>query len=73
MVLCEINEARLWRKLECKYNKTKLAVNKERLNSQRKIYNYMLTQAKQDYFKTKIETADTSKDLHKVCENLLNL
>ena len=60
------------RKLERKYNKTKLAVDKERLDNQRNIYNHLLTQAKQDYFKTKIETAETSKDLYKVCDNLLN-
>ena len=67
-----MKEKRLRRKLERKYNKTKLAVDKERLDHQRNIYNYLLTQAKQDYFKTKIETAETSKDLYKVCDNLLN-
>ena len=61
-----------WRKLERKYNKTKLAVNKERLHNQRKIYNDLPTRAlKQDYFKTKIETGDTSKDLYKLYDNLL--
>ena len=35
-------------------------------------YNHLLTQAKQDYLKTKTETAETSKDLYKVCDNLLN-
>ena len=68
-----VKEKRLQRKLERDYNKTKLAVNKERLDHQRNIYNHLLTQAKQDYFKTKIETAETSKDLYKVCDNLLNL
>ena len=67
-----VKEKRLRRKLERKYNKTKLAVDKERLDNQRNIYNHLLTQAKQDYFKTKIETAETSKDLYKVCDNLLN-
>ena len=67
-----VKEKRLRRKLERKYDKTKLAVDKERLDNQRNIYNYLLTQAKQDYFKTKIETAETSKDLYKVCDNLLN-
>ena len=67
-----VKEKRLRRKLERKYNKTKLAVDKERLDNQRNIYNHLLTQAKQDYFKTKIETAETSKDLYKVCGNLLN-
>ena len=67
-----VKEKRLRRKLERKYNKTKLAVDKERLDHQRNIYNHLLTQANQDYFKTKIETAETSKDLYKVCDNLLN-
>ena len=53
-------------------NKTKLAVDKERLDHQRNIYNHLLTQAKQDYFNTKIKTAETSKDLYRVCDNLLN-
>ena len=66
-----VKEKRLRRKLERKYNKTKLAVDKERLDHQRNICNHLLTQAKQDYFKTKIETAETSKDLYKVCDNLL--
>ena len=63
---------RLRRKLERKYNKTKIAVDKERVDHQCNIYNHLLTQAKQDYFKTKIETAETSKDLYKVCDDLLN-
>ena len=67
-----VKEKRLRRKLERKYNKTKLAVDKERLDHQHNIYNHLLTQAKQGYSKTKIETAETSKDLYKVCENLLN-
>ena len=36
------------------------------------ISNHLLTQAKQNYSKTKIETAETSKDLYKVCDNFLN-
>ena len=48
-----VKEKRLRRKLERKYNKTKLAVHKERLDHQRNIYKHLLTQAKQDYFKTK--------------------
>ena len=67
-----MKEKRLRRKLKRKYNKTKLAVDKDSLDHQRNIYNHLLTQAKQDYFKTKIETAETSKDLYKVCDNLLN-
>ena len=63
---------RLRRKLESKYNKTKLAVDKERLDHQCNIYNHLPTQAKQDYFKTKIESAETAKDLYNVCDNLLN-
>ena len=55
-----VKEKRLRRKLERKYNKTKLTVDKERLGHQRNIYNHLLTHAKQDYFKTKIETAETS-------------
>ena len=50
-----VKEKRLRRKLERKYNKTKLAVDKERFNHQRNIYNHLLTQAKQDYFKTKLK------------------
>ena len=65
-------EKRLWRKLEDQYNRTKLAVDKERIDHQRNIYNHLPTQAKQDYFKTKIETVETSKDLYKVCDNILN-
>ena len=41
-----VKEKRLRRKLERKYNKTKLAVDKERLDNQRNIYNHLLTQAK---------------------------
>ena len=67
-----VKEKRLRRKLERKYDKIKLAVDKERLDHERNIYNHLLTQAKQDLFKTKIETAETSKDLYKVCDNLLN-
>ena len=72
MVRIWICQERLRRKLERKYNKTKLAVDKERRDRQRNIYNHLLTHTKQDYFKTKIETAETSKDLCKVCDNLLN-
>ena len=54
-----------------KYNKPKLAADKERLDYQRYIYN-LITQAKQGYFKTKIETAETPKHLYEVCDNLLN-
>ena len=67
-----MKEKGLRRTLELEYNKTKLAVDKERLDHQRNIYNHLLTQARQEYFKTKTETADTSKDLNKVCDNLLN-
>ena len=67
-----VKEKRLRRELERNYDKTKLAVDIERLDHQRNIYNHLLTQAKQDYFKIKIETAETSKDLYKVCDNLLN-
>ena len=65
-------EKRLRRKLERKYNKTELAVDKERLDHQGNIYNHLLTQVNQVYFKTEIETAETSKDLYKVCDNFLN-
>ena len=50
-----VKEKRLRRKLERKYNKTKLAVDKERLDHQRNIYNYLLTQAKQDFLKAKLK------------------
>ena len=67
-----VTEKKPRRKLERRYNKTKLTVDKERLDHQRNIYCHLLNQAKQDWFKTKIETAETSKDLYKVCDNLLN-
>ena len=67
-----VKEKRLRRKLERKYNITKVSVAKERLDHQRNIYYHLLTQAKQDYFKTKLETAETSKDHYKMCDSLLN-
>ena len=56
--------------LYCLYCERRTTIH--RLHHQCNIYNQLLTQAKQDYFKTKIETAKTSKDLHKVCDNILN-
>ena len=67
-----MKEKRLQRKLECKFDKTKSSVDKGRLRHQRNINNHLLTQAKQVYFETKILTAETSKDLYKVRDNLLN-
>ena len=54
------------KKVECRYNKNKLAVDKEHHDHQHNIFNYHdLTQAK-------IETAETDKNLYNVCDNLLN-
>ena len=62
---CELGKyKRLRRRLECKKYKTYLAVDKGRLDHQRNIYAYLLTQAKQAYFKTKIKIAETSKCLY---------
>ena len=65
-------EKRKKRKLERKYKQTKLIIDKERFDSQKNKYNYLLTEAKKNYFKSKIENAASSKDLYKVCNKLLN-
>ena len=65
-------EKRLKRKYERKYNKSKLAVDRELYCHQRDKYNNLLNTAKQDYFKNKIESATSTKELFKVCNNLLN-
>ena len=65
-------EKRLKCKYERKYNKSKLAVDRELYCHQRDKYNNLLNTAKQDYFKNKIESATSTKELFKVCNNLLN-
>ena len=65
-------EKRLKRKYERKYNKSKLAVDRELYCHQRDKYNNLLNTTKQDYFKNKIESATSTKELFKVCNNLLN-
>ena len=60
------------RKLEAKYKKSQLAVDRELYNEQRNVYNSKLTEAKQTYFKTKINEAKDSKDKFDICNNLLN-
>ena len=65
-------EKRLKRKFERKYNKSKLAVDKELYWHQRDKYNNLLNTTKQDYFKNKIESASSTKEFFKVCNNLLN-
>lgn len=65
-------EKRLRRKLERKFNTTKLVSDKVLLQEQRNKYNFLLTQTKKDYFRSKVESATSSKELYKVCDKLLN-
>ena len=65
-------EKRLRRKYERKYNKSRLAVDRELYCHQRDKYNNLLNTTKQEYFKDKIESATSTKELFKVCNNLLN-
>ena len=60
------------RNYERKYNKSKLAVDRELYCHQRDKYNNLLNTTKQDYFKNKIESATSTKELFEVCNNLLN-
>ena len=65
-------EKRLRRKYERKYKQSKLTVNKLQLQEQRSKYNALLNFTKKDYIKNKIENAESSKDLYKICDKLLN-
>ena len=62
----------LKRKYERKYNKSKLAVDRELYCHQRDKYNNLLNTTKQDYFKNKIESATSTKERFKICNILLN-
>ena len=63
---------RLRRKFERKYKHTKLESDKLILNEQRNEYNALLSSTKKEYIKNNIEKAETSKDLYKICDKLLN-
>ena len=65
-------EKRLKRKYERKYNRSQLAIDRELYCHQRDKYNNLLNTTKQDYFKNKVESATSTKELFKVCNNLLN-
>ena len=65
-------EKRLKRKYERKYNRSQLAIDRELYCHQRDRYNNLLNTTKQDYFKNKVESATSTKELFKVCNNLLN-
>ena len=59
-------EKRLKRKYERRYNKSRLAVDKELYCRQRDVYNNLLNTTKQEYFKEKVESATSTKELFKV-------
>ena len=65
-------EKRIRRKLERTYKRTSLAVDRERFDKQRTKYNNLLTSAKTTYYKSKVETATSAKELYQVCNKLLN-
>ena len=65
-------EKRLRRKYERKYKQSKLTVDKLQLQEQRNKYNTLLNSTKKDYIKNKIENAESSKVLYRVCDKLLN-
>ena len=65
-------EKRLRRKYEHKYKRTNLAIDKELYCAQRDKYNCLLKTSKQEYYRSKIESADTTKELFKICNNLLS-
>ena len=65
-------EKLLKRKYERRYNKSRLAVDRELYCYQRDKYNNLLNTTKQEYFKDKVESATSTKELFKVCNNLLN-
>ena len=64
-------EKRLRRKHERTFKRTKLTVDKQRLDIQKNRYNHLLAEAKRDYFQSKVQNS-TSKELYKVCNRLLN-
>ena len=47
-------------------------MEKLQLQEQRNKYNALLNSTKQDYIKNKIENAESSSDLYKICDKLLN-
>ena len=65
-------EKRLKRKYERRYNKSRLAVDRELYCHQQDKYNNLLNTTKQEYFKDKVESTTSTKELFKVCNNLLN-
>ena len=65
-------ENRLRRKCELKYKNTQLKSDKLLLKEQRNKYNNLLNPIRKDYIKNKIENAQSSKDLYKICDKLLN-
>ena len=65
-------EKQLRRKCERKYKNTQLESDKLLLKEQRNKYNNLLNSTKKDYIKNKIENAQSSKDLYKICDKLLN-
>ena len=66
------HEKRIRRKLEHKYKHTKLVIDKEQYCEQRNKYNQLLSNAKKDYYNSKIQCAKSSKELFKICNKLLN-
>ena len=62
----------LRRKCERKYKNTQWESDKLLLKEQRNKYNNLLNSNKKDYIKDKIENAQSSKDLYKICDKLLN-
>ena len=65
-------EKRLKRKCERRYNKSRLAVDRELYCHQRDKYNNLLNTTKQEYFKNKVEPVTSTKELFKMCNDLLN-
>ena len=65
-------EKRLRRKYQQRYKQSKLTVDKMQLQEQRNEYNALLNSTKKDYIKNKIENAESSKDLYKISDKLLN-
>ena len=65
-------EKRLRRKYEWKYKQSKLTVDKLQLQEQRNKYNALLNSTKKDYLKNKIENAESSKALYRICDKRLN-
>ena len=51
---------------------TQLESDKLLLKEQRNKYNNLLNSTKKDHIKDKIENAQSSKDLYKICDKLLN-